>query len=106
MLDLGLTPNISRVSAWRLDVYGALEHPIFWDFKQFTAEPQTQFVSDIHCVTTWSRYDNRWKGFRPAISRRLPAARGSALRRAALAMTATHQSRAGRFRGRGRPARP
>ena len=20
------------------------------------------FVSDIHCVTTWSRYDNRWEG--------------------------------------------
>ena len=25
-------------------------------------EPQTKFVSDIHCVTTWSRYDNQWEG--------------------------------------------
>jgi DMSO/TMAO reductase YedYZ molybdopterin-dependent catalytic subunit len=24
--------------------------------------PQTHKVSDIHCVTTWSRYDNRWSG--------------------------------------------
>jgi DMSO/TMAO reductase YedYZ molybdopterin-dependent catalytic subunit len=39
-----------------------LENPIFWDFAQFTAQPQTQFVSDIHCVTTWSRYDNQWEG--------------------------------------------
>ena len=31
MLDLGLTPNISR-ERWRLDVYGAVENPIFWDF--------------------------------------------------------------------------
>ena len=21
-----------------------------------------KFVSDIHCVTTWSRYDNQWEG--------------------------------------------
>jgi DMSO/TMAO reductase YedYZ molybdopterin-dependent catalytic subunit len=60
-LDLGLSPNISR-ERWRLDVYGAVEHPLFWDWAQFTAQPQTQFISDIHCVTTWSRYDNAWKG--------------------------------------------
>jgi DMSO/TMAO reductase YedYZ molybdopterin-dependent catalytic subunit len=61
VLDLGLTPNISR-ERWRLDVYGAVENPIFWNFAEFTAQPQTQFLSDIHCVTTWSRYDNRWDG--------------------------------------------
>jgi DMSO/TMAO reductase YedYZ molybdopterin-dependent catalytic subunit len=60
-LDLGLTPQISR-ERWRLDVYGAVENPIFWDFAQFSAQPQTQFTSDIHCVTTWSRYDNQWEG--------------------------------------------
>jgi DMSO/TMAO reductase YedYZ molybdopterin-dependent catalytic subunit len=61
VLDLGLTPQISR-ERWRLDVYGAVEKPIFWDFAQFTAQPQTGFTSDIHCVTTWSRYDNQWEG--------------------------------------------
>lgn len=61
VLDLGLMPNISR-ERWRLDVYGAVENPIFWNFAEFSAQPQTQFVSDIHCVTTWSRYDNRWEG--------------------------------------------
>lgn len=61
VLDLGLTPNIAR-ERWRLDVYGAVENPVFWDWAQFTAQPQTQFVSDIHCVTTWSRYDNQWNG--------------------------------------------
>jgi DMSO/TMAO reductase YedYZ molybdopterin-dependent catalytic subunit len=61
VLDLGLMPNISR-ERWRLDVYGAVERPIFWDFSQFTAHPQTKSVSDIHCVTTWSRYDNQWEG--------------------------------------------
>src|SRR5258708_18479946 len=60
-LDLGLTPRIAR-ERWRLDVYGAVENPIFWDWKQFTSQPQTRFISDIHSVTTWSRYDNAWEG--------------------------------------------
>jgi DMSO/TMAO reductase YedYZ molybdopterin-dependent catalytic subunit len=60
-LDLGLTPAISR-ERWRLDVHGAVEHPIFWDWVQFGSQPQTRFTSDIHCVTTWSRYDNAWEG--------------------------------------------
>lgn len=61
VLDLGLTPEIPR-ERWRLDVYGAVETPLYWDFPAFLAQQQTQFVSDIHCVTTWSRYDNQWEG--------------------------------------------
>jgi DMSO/TMAO reductase YedYZ molybdopterin-dependent catalytic subunit len=61
VLDLGLAPEIPR-ERWRLDVYGAVEQPVFWDFAQFMAQKQMSFVSDIHCVTTWSRYDNRWEG--------------------------------------------
>jgi DMSO/TMAO reductase YedYZ molybdopterin-dependent catalytic subunit len=61
VLDLGLTPNMSR-ERWRLDVYGVVENPLFWNFAEFAAQPQTQFLSDIHCVTTWSRYDNQWEG--------------------------------------------
>ena len=61
VLDLGVTPQISR-QRWRLDVHGAVEQPIFWDFAEFMAQPQTNFTSDIHCVTTWSRYDNQWEG--------------------------------------------
>src|SRR3954451_12900948 len=44
VLDLGLTPQIST-ERWRLDVYGAVENPIFWDFAQFAAQPQTRLVS-------------------------------------------------------------
>ncbi|KZD23101.1 sulfite oxidase-like oxidoreductase [Tardiphaga robiniae] len=61
VLDLGITPDIPR-ERWRLDVYGAVETPLFWDFTQFSAQPQSTFISDIHCVTTWSRYDNQWEG--------------------------------------------
>jgi DMSO/TMAO reductase YedYZ molybdopterin-dependent catalytic subunit len=61
VLDLGVTPRISQKS-WRLDVYGAVENRIFLDWAQFMAQPQSHFTSDIHCVTTWSRYDNQWVG--------------------------------------------
>jgi DMSO/TMAO reductase YedYZ molybdopterin-dependent catalytic subunit len=60
-LDLGLTPEISH-ARWHLDVYGAIENPLFWDFKEFSARATTPITSDIHCVTTWSRYDNQWIG--------------------------------------------
>ncbi|MGJ5008827.1 sulfite oxidase-like oxidoreductase [Bradyrhizobium oligotrophicum] len=61
VLDLGLTPSVTS-ERWRLDVYGAVENPLFWDWTAFRAQEQRQSVSDIHCVTTWSRYDNRWEG--------------------------------------------
>ncbi|MBW7970766.1 sulfite oxidase-like oxidoreductase [Bradyrhizobium sp. BR 10289] len=61
VLDLGVMPPVSR-ERWRLDVYGAVENPVFWTFAEFMAQKQDQFTSDIHCVTTWSRYDNEWEG--------------------------------------------
>jgi DMSO/TMAO reductase YedYZ molybdopterin-dependent catalytic subunit len=61
ILDLGMTPQVSEQS-FRLDITGAVEHPASWNFAQFKALPQSDFVTDIHCVTTWSRYDNRWDG--------------------------------------------
>ncbi|MDH6257301.1 sulfite oxidase-like oxidoreductase [Bradyrhizobium sp. BR13661] len=61
VLDLGVLPPVSR-DRWRLDVYGAIENPIFWTYAEFAAQKQDQFTSDIHCVTTWSRYDNHWEG--------------------------------------------
>ncbi|OSI21510.1 sulfite oxidase-like oxidoreductase [Bradyrhizobium canariense] len=61
VLDLGVVPPISR-ERWRLDVYGAIENPVFWTFAEFAAQKRARFISDIHCVTTWSRYDNEWEG--------------------------------------------
>ncbi|MCR6632026.1 MAG: sulfite oxidase-like oxidoreductase [Magnetospirillum sp.] len=61
VLDLGISPNLST-SDWTLAVGGAVETPLNWTWDQFMSQPQTELVSDIHCVTTWSRYDNSWKG--------------------------------------------
>ncbi len=61
VLDLGIQPNVPA-DKFRLDLDGALENRISLSFDGFMALPQAESVSDIHCVTQWSRYDNRWKG--------------------------------------------
>ncbi len=61
VLDLGVQPNLSNAE-WSLTVGGAVEAPLKWSWDDFLAQPRTELVSDIHCVTTWSRYDNAWTG--------------------------------------------
>jgi DMSO/TMAO reductase YedYZ molybdopterin-dependent catalytic subunit len=61
VLDLGVQPDIAR-DRWRLDIFGAVERPAVWDWPTFQAQTQTHEVTDIHCVTSWSRYDNAWDG--------------------------------------------
>jgi DMSO/TMAO reductase YedYZ molybdopterin-dependent catalytic subunit len=61
ILDLGRQPDIAP-ERWQLQVGGLVETPVTLDWAAFMALPQTQSRSDIHCVTTWSRYDNDWAG--------------------------------------------
>jgi len=61
VLDLGVQPNLNP-NDWTLSVAGQVGHPLKWTWKEFQALPQVTLVNDIHCVTTWSRYDNTWVG--------------------------------------------
>jgi len=61
VLDLGTRPLIAE-DDWQLTVAGLVDNPIRWDWRQFMAQPQTDSISDIHCVTAWSRLENRWSG--------------------------------------------
>src|SRR5438552_14849108 len=63
VLDLGEQPQVA-LDAWKLEVGGLVENPFTLTWDQFVALPQAEDVSDFHCVTTWSRYDNRWRGVR------------------------------------------
>lgn len=78
ILDLGLQPQ-TRPDDWQLAVDGAVRHPLRWDWATFRAQPSFEDVSDIHCVTAWSRFDNRWAGVSAqhllALAQPLPAAR-------------------------------
>jgi len=61
VLDLGEQPQVS-LDTWKLEVGGLVEHPFTLTWHEFLALPQQDDVSDFHCVTTWSRYDNHWRG--------------------------------------------
>jgi DMSO/TMAO reductase YedYZ molybdopterin-dependent catalytic subunit len=63
VLDLGDVPDVP-LSEWRLEVGGLVDNPVTLTWQDFLALPQVEDVSDFHCVTTWSRYDNRWRGVR------------------------------------------
>jgi DMSO/TMAO reductase YedYZ molybdopterin-dependent catalytic subunit len=61
VLDLGKQPNMLPKD-WALSAAGEISRPFKWNWRDFMAQPQVEITSDIHCVTTWSRYGNRWKG--------------------------------------------
>lgn len=61
VLDLGIQPDVSGQD-WKLSIDGLVENPVRLDLAAFLALPQSESVSDIHCVTKWSRYDNYWQG--------------------------------------------
>lgn len=61
VLDLGQQPDVP-LARWRLDLFGLVERTVVLDWAALLALPQRRAVSDIHCVTTWSRYDNAWDG--------------------------------------------
>jgi DMSO/TMAO reductase YedYZ molybdopterin-dependent catalytic subunit len=61
VLDLGAEPDVTP-QKFRLDIDGAVENRLSLSLEEFMALPQSESVSDIHCVTQWSRYDNRWRG--------------------------------------------
>src|ERR1700684_3688630 len=53
VLDLGAEPNVTP-EKFRLDIDGAVEQRLSLSLDEFMALPQTESLSDIHCVTQWS----------------------------------------------------
>jgi len=39
-----------------------VENPVSLSYEEFLKLPKVVSVSDFHCVTGWSRLDNRWEG--------------------------------------------
>lgn len=61
VLDLGIQPDVPA-ERWTLAIDGLVENAVTWDWTTFRAQPAFRDVSDIHCVTAWSRFDNAWEG--------------------------------------------
>ena len=61
VLTYGPTPAFEPAS-WDLRVFGAVEQPRRWTWREFTQLPRGELTCDIHCVTRWSKFDTHWEG--------------------------------------------
>ncbi len=55
------TPRIST-DTWSITVAGQVAHPTTWDWAGVHDLPGSEYRGDIHCVTTWSKFDTRFAG--------------------------------------------
>ena len=61
VLHYGSVPIIDPAK-WSLRIFGEVEEEATLDWEAFSRLPRAAVASDIHCVTRWSRLDNRWEG--------------------------------------------
>ena len=70
VLHYGSVPRFDAAH-WDFRVWGQVEQPVRFTWAEFERLPRTELVRDFHCVTRWSRFDNRWSGvaFREVLKR-------------------------------------
>ena len=61
VLSKGTTPRID-MAAWQFTLSNGPRPVKSWSWDEFMALPRTVWQGDIHCVTTWSKFDTRWEG--------------------------------------------
>jgi DMSO/TMAO reductase YedYZ molybdopterin-dependent catalytic subunit len=75
VLHAGSVPRFDP-ARWDFRVYGLVDEPLRLSWQDFNQLPQSEVTADFHCVTRWSRFDNRWQGVlaRDVLSRAKPQA--------------------------------
>jgi DMSO/TMAO reductase YedYZ molybdopterin-dependent catalytic subunit len=61
VLAFGPTPIVDRTT-WHFTIRHGPRPLATWTWEAFEALPQTTWQGDIHCVTTWSKFDTAWQG--------------------------------------------
>jgi DMSO/TMAO reductase YedYZ molybdopterin-dependent catalytic subunit len=61
VLSYGPTPHINT-DEWGLDIDGLVDKPVSFSWDELLALPQSEWKTDIHCVTRWSKLDTIWQG--------------------------------------------
>jgi DMSO/TMAO reductase YedYZ molybdopterin-dependent catalytic subunit len=61
VLTVGPNPSFD-LSTWDLAVFGLVGNPLTLSWDELMAMPQKEVVTDIHCVTRWSKLDITWRG--------------------------------------------
>jgi DMSO/TMAO reductase YedYZ molybdopterin-dependent catalytic subunit len=55
------TPLVD-VDSWSLSIDGLVATPQRWSWREIHALPGDSYRGDIHCVTTWSKFDTTFTG--------------------------------------------
>ncbi|MEX2375668.1 MAG: sulfite oxidase-like oxidoreductase [Dehalococcoidia bacterium] len=63
VLHYGSIPRVD-LAQWQLEIFGLVEEDVTLTWDELMALPQSTAHNDIHCVTTWSKFDNDWEGVR------------------------------------------
>jgi DMSO/TMAO reductase YedYZ molybdopterin-dependent catalytic subunit len=61
VLHYGSVPRVD-LATWDFRVYGEVDNPLRLTWAEFQALPRRTLMTDIHCVTRWSKLDTRWEG--------------------------------------------
>jgi DMSO/TMAO reductase YedYZ molybdopterin-dependent catalytic subunit len=61
VLHYGSVPPFDP-KTWDFKIWGLVENPIRLTWEEFLKLPTTRIVTDIHCVTRWSKFDTAWEG--------------------------------------------
>jgi DMSO/TMAO reductase YedYZ molybdopterin-dependent catalytic subunit len=61
VLSAGPTPR-SHLDQWDFAIKGLVSAEHRWTWQQFSALPHEEITVDIHCVTSWSKFDTHWSG--------------------------------------------
>jgi DMSO/TMAO reductase YedYZ molybdopterin-dependent catalytic subunit len=63
VLTVGPTPGV-ELATWSLALYGEVDAPYALRWDELQALTQVDQVSDLHCVTRWSKFDVALRGVR------------------------------------------
>ena len=61
VLQYGSVPK-ANLDTWDFKIAGLVETPVRLTWQEFNRLPRTEIQCDMHCVTRWSRFDNRFEG--------------------------------------------
>jgi DMSO/TMAO reductase YedYZ molybdopterin-dependent catalytic subunit len=61
VLTVGPNPDYD-LAGWDFGVFGEVERPLTLSWDELQELPQKEVVTDIHCVTRWSKLDTTWRG--------------------------------------------
>lgn len=61
VLHYGSVPRFDP-KTWDFKIWGLVENPIRLTWDEFVKLPTIERVTDIHCVTRWSKFDTKWQG--------------------------------------------